>query len=85
VQYVTWRQGSSTVFSFGDPSQRPFQQLLGFAGVDRSAAILPWSENLEEDLNEVMVHRLKDDLPKVSGGFPERRIVQENIDGLAGL
>ena len=33
-------------------------------------------------LNDVMVRRLKDDLRKVSGGFPERRIVQQNIDGL---
>ena len=33
-------------------------------------------------LNEVMVRRLKDDLRKVSGGFPERKIVQEDIDGL---
>jgi superfamily II DNA or RNA helicase len=33
-------------------------------------------------LDDVMVRRLKDDLRKISGGFPERRIVQETIDGL---
>jgi superfamily II DNA or RNA helicase len=33
-------------------------------------------------LNDVMVRRLKDDLRKVSGGFPERKIVQEDINGL---
>src|ERR1022692_4241532 len=33
-------------------------------------------------LDDVMVRRLKDDLRKISGGFPERKVVQENIDGL---
>jgi superfamily II DNA or RNA helicase len=33
-------------------------------------------------LEDVMVRRLKDDLRKISGGFPERKVVQETIDGL---
>jgi hypothetical protein len=33
-------------------------------------------------LDDVMVRRLKDDLRKVSGGFPERKVVQETINGL---
>ena len=33
-------------------------------------------------LDDVMVRRLKDDLRKISGGFPERKVVQENIVGL---
>ncbi len=33
-------------------------------------------------LEDVMVRRLKDDLREVSGGFPKREVVQENIDGL---
>lgn len=33
-------------------------------------------------LDDVMVRRLKDDLRKISGGFPERKIVQESIKGL---
>ena len=31
-------------------------------------------------LEDVMVRRLKDDLREVSGGFPKREVVQENID-----
>lgn len=34
-------------------------------------------------LDDVMVRRLKEDLRKVSGGFPERKIVQESIEGLS--
>src|ERR1039457_3506769 len=33
-------------------------------------------------LDDVMVRRLKDDLRKICGGFPERKVLQENIDGL---
>jgi superfamily II DNA or RNA helicase len=33
-------------------------------------------------LDDVMVRRLKEDLRKISGGFPERIVVQETIDGL---
>jgi SNF2 family DNA or RNA helicase len=33
-------------------------------------------------LDEVMVRRLKDDIRDVIGGFPKRRVVQMNIDGL---
>lgn len=33
-------------------------------------------------LDDVMVRRLKEDLRKISGGFPERKIVQHTIDNL---
>jgi len=33
-------------------------------------------------LEDVMVRRLKDDLRKICGGFPERKVLQENIEGL---
>lgn len=33
-------------------------------------------------LDEVMVRRLKDDLRQIQGGFPERKVVQVDIEGL---
>lgn len=36
-----------------------------------------------EQLEPIMVRRLKDDLRKLEGGFPERKIVEVPIDGLA--
>jgi len=33
-------------------------------------------------LDDVMVRRLKDDIREIVGGFPKRRVVQINIDGL---
>ena len=39
-------------------------------------------QNVKE-LEPVMVRRLKDDLRRLQGGFPERRIVEVPIDGLA--
>lgn len=36
-----------------------------------------------DQLEPVMVRRLKDDLRKMVGGFPERKIVEVEIDGLA--
>jgi superfamily II DNA or RNA helicase len=36
----------------------------------------------KKSLEDVMVRRLKDDLRKIAGGFPERKVVQETIDGL---
>src|SRR5262249_41068943 len=33
-------------------------------------------------LHEVVVRRLKDDIREILGGFPKRRVVQMNIDGL---
>ena len=37
---------------------------------------------LKSSLNDVMVRRLKDDLRKLVGGFPERKPVQVDIKGL---
>jgi superfamily II DNA or RNA helicase len=39
---------------------------------------------LKSHLNEIMVRRLKDDIRSLAGGFPERRVVQIDIDGLPG-
>jgi hypothetical protein len=36
----------------------------------------------KKTLDDVMVRRIKDDIREVLGGFPKRRIVQVNIDGL---
>ena len=36
----------------------------------------------KKDLEEVMVRRLKEDIREVQGGFPKRRVVREEIDGL---
>jgi hypothetical protein len=33
-------------------------------------------------LDDVMVRRLKEDLRKISGGFPERKIIQHTIENL---
>lgn len=33
-------------------------------------------------LDDVMVRRLKDDLRQIAGGFPERKVIQEDVDGL---
>lgn len=37
----------------------------------------------KSNLNEVMVRRLKEDVRAVAGGFPVRRVVQEDITGLS--
>ena len=34
--------------------------------------------------DEVVVRRLKEDLRQISGGFPKRHVVQEDLDGLPG-
>jgi DNA-binding transcriptional regulator YiaG len=34
-------------------------------------------------LDDVMVRRLKDDLRQIAGGFPERKVIQEDVDGLS--
>jgi len=34
------------------------------------------------NLESVMVRRLKDDIREIAGGFPKRKVVQEDIDGL---
>jgi hypothetical protein len=36
----------------------------------------------EKSRDEVVVRRLKEDLRQISGGFPERHVVQEDIEGL---
>ena len=36
----------------------------------------------KENLEKVMVRRLKEDIRQIAGGFPERRIIQEDITGL---
>ena len=36
-----------------------------------------------EQLEPIMVRRLKDDLRKLEGGFPERKIVEVKVDGLS--
>ena len=36
----------------------------------------------ERSRDEVVVRRLKEDLRQISGGFPKRHVVQEDIDGL---
>ena len=37
---------------------------------------------LQGQLDEIMVRRLKSDIRELSGGFPERKVVQIDIDGL---
>ncbi len=37
---------------------------------------------LKSNLNDVMVRRLKEDIRSIEGGFPERKVVQEDITGL---
>jgi SNF2 family DNA or RNA helicase len=36
----------------------------------------------KKTLDDVMVRRIKDDIRKILGGFPERKVVQVDIDGL---
>jgi superfamily II DNA or RNA helicase len=36
----------------------------------------------KDNLDKIMVRRLKEDIRQVAGGFPKRRIVQEDISGL---
>ena len=37
---------------------------------------------LKDNLDRVLVRRLKDDLRKITGGFPERRVEQVDLQGL---
>lgn len=56
-----------------------FSALLEILDPQRFCRGVPVSDKLRD---EVMVRRLKDDLRQIQGGFPERKTVQVDIDGL---
>lgn len=57
-----------------------FSRLLEILDPQRFCRGVPVKEKL---LDDVMVRRLKDDLRLIQGGFPERKVVQIDIDGLS--
>lgn len=56
-----------------------FSALLEILDPQRFCRGVPVKQKM---LDDTMVRRLKDDLRKIQGGFPERKPVQINIDGL---
>ncbi|HVC99429.1 MAG TPA: DISARM system SNF2-like helicase DrmD, partial [Pirellulales bacterium] len=56
-----------------------FSALLEILDPQRFCRGVPVQRRL---LDEVMVRRLKDDIRNIAGGFPERKVVQIDIDGL---
>jgi SNF2 family DNA or RNA helicase len=56
-----------------------FSALLEILDPQRFCRGVPVNQKLRDD---VMVRRLKDDLRKIQGGFPERKPAQVDIDGL---
>ncbi|HUY32617.1 MAG TPA: DISARM system SNF2-like helicase DrmD [Pirellulales bacterium] len=56
-----------------------FSALLEILDPQRFCRGVPVQRKL---LDEVMVRRLKDDIRNIAGGFPERKVVQIDIDGL---
>jgi SNF2 family DNA or RNA helicase len=57
-----------------------FSALLELLDPQRFCRGVPVKQKM---LDDVMVRRLKDDLRKIQGGFPERKPVQIDIDGLS--
>jgi len=56
-----------------------FSRLLEILDPQRFCRGVPVKKRM---LDDVMVRRLKDDIREVQGGFPERKVVQLDIDGL---
>lgn len=56
-----------------------FSALLEILDPQRFCRGVPVKQKM---LDDTMVRRLKDDLRKIQGGFPERKVVQVNIEGL---
>jgi len=56
-----------------------FSALLEILDPQRFCRGVPVSQRLRDD---ILVRRLKDDIREIAGGFPKRRPVQEDIDGL---
>lgn len=56
-----------------------FSRLLEILDPQRFCRGVPVKQKL---LDDIMVRRLKDDLRLIQGGFPERKVVQIDIDGL---
>src|SRR4029078_1189545 len=56
-----------------------FSALLEILDPQRFCRGVPVKQKM---LDDTMVRRLKDDLRKIHGGFPERKVVQINVEGL---
>lgn len=56
-----------------------FSALLEILDPQRFCRGVPVKQKM---LDDIMVRRLKDDLRKISGGFPERKVLQINVEGL---
>ncbi len=57
-----------------------FSRLLELLDPQRFCRGVPVQQKM---LDSVMVRRLKDDLRSIQGGFPERKVIQIDIDGLS--